>query len=1114
MGAVAGAMAVDRPNVIFVLCDDLGYGDLGEFFQNARAAANDRSEPWHFTPQLDALATAGMQLRQHYCPAPVCAPSRASLLLGVHQGHANVRDNQFDKALEDNHTLATVLKQAGYATACFGKWGLQGSGSNPSEWPAYPTKRGFDYYFGYVRHGDGHEHYPKEGKYRGAKQVWENGAEISSQLDKCYTTDLFTARAKRWIMDHQATNAAQPFFMYLAFDTPHAVLELPTQAYPAGGGTNGGLQWIGTPGAMINTASGTIDSYTHPDYASATYDDDGNPGTAEVAWPAVYRRYATSVRRIDDCVGDLKLLLEQLNIVTNTLLVFTSDNGPSKEDYLNFAVSYAPNFFNSFGPFDGIKRDVWEGGVRMCTIAHWPGHIAAGTTNHTPSQFHDWLPTFADLGGVPIPARSDGVSLVPSLTGVGSQKDSTIYIEYYNNGTTPSYTEFLPAHRGRTRQQMQVLRLGDHVGVRYNITSHADDFEIYNVVSDPQQGINLAGSLPALQQHMKDTVLRLRRPNASASRPYDGEWVPSTNATPVTLGVEWATYTNAFPWVPELTDFTPAAAGQTNTVTLAVRPRDNTIGILFTGYLNVPSDGDYTFYLAADTGALLRIHEATVLEADFGYVGGTERSATIKLQAGKHPYRLYYARGSNGIPSLDWSWAGPGFTKQPVPENALLRSGVAPPGPPQAGDDTASTAQGASVLINVLANDFDDGTPQPLGIQSVEQPFSGANQVVADHILYTPDPGFLGEDTFHYTVTDGADTSTGEVRVTVYLAGSDLIWFPFNQTSGLVTGEAGSNLTALLNGFTDDTSAWAEGRFGRGLQLQSALSQFATMDGFYGIGGASNRTCAAWIKTTSTALSPVFGWGINSTGQKWTLLLNSGSLRCEISSGYVHGATLINDGQWHHVACTFANDGSPDATDILLYIDGILETNFVATSPTLVNSATSAQAMIGRDVQGRLFDGLIDEARIYRRALNPTEIAELAAADNQSAAAWYRRYYGDVPINWLGDSEGDGNTQMAEYAFGGNPRVPDRLPGLAAAIVADSLQIGYPRAVPGTSDLLYALEKSSDWAGWSSWVGNDISSFPLMERPGYEWAVFQAASSVYGFPMQLVRLQAAFSNSP
>src|SRR5688572_2149371 len=413
-----------RPNIIFILCDDLGYGDVGVFFQNARAAANDRGEPWHITPELDAFAAAGLQLPHHYCPAPVCAPSRASLLSGLHQGHANVRDNQFDKGLANNHTIATVLKQASYATACIGKWGLQGSGTAPN-WAAFPLNRGFDFYHGYIRHGDGHAHYPKED----AKQVWEMTTDITAQLDKCYTTDLFTARAKKWISDQRTAQLTQPFFLYLSYDTPHAELQLPTMAYPAGGGSLGGLQWAGTPGAMINTAAGVVNSYYHPDYASATWDHDSSAATAEQAWPDVYKRYATDVRRIDDCIGDLGQLLADLGIDNNTLVIFTTDNGPSKESYL--PENYDPTFFNSFGPFDGIKRDCWEGGIRVGALARWPAGIAANRISNLPCQFHDWLPTFAELAGVPAPAKCDGVSLVPTLVNAGVQKAPQVYVEYY-----------------------------------------------------------------------------------------------------------------------------------------------------------------------------------------------------------------------------------------------------------------------------------------------------------------------------------------------------------------------------------------------------------------------------------------------------------------------------------------------------------------------------------------------------------------------------------------------------------------------------------------------------------------------------------------------------------
>jgi len=358
-----------QPNIIVILSDDLGYGDVGVLFQNQLRTTSTGAPSLH-TPHLDAMAADGVVLQGMYCPAPVCAPSRASLLTGTTQGHADLRDNAFDRALEDTINVATVLRQAGYATTAIGKWGLQGAPGEdgpadqpddqcPADWPGYPTKRGFDEFFGYVRHRDGHEHYPKEGLYRGAKQVWHDDREVSSSLDGCYTTDLFTARAKQWIDQHVSTDPDQPFFVYLAYDTPHAVLELPPCAYPTGGGRLGGLQWLGKPGAMINTAVGVPDSYYHPDYAAARSITDAG----DQEWPDVYRRYATSVRRIDDCVGDLLELLTDLDIDDQTLVIFTSDNGPSVESYLPEDIR--TDFLQSHGPFDGIKRDCWEGGVRV-----------------------------------------------------------------------------------------------------------------------------------------------------------------------------------------------------------------------------------------------------------------------------------------------------------------------------------------------------------------------------------------------------------------------------------------------------------------------------------------------------------------------------------------------------------------------------------------------------------------------------------------------------------------------------------------------------------------------------------------------------------------------------
>ncbi len=667
-GHALAAQPAARPNIIFILVDDLGMGDVGVFFQNARRAADNRSEPWHLTPQLDRMAAEGMQLRHHYCPAPVCAPSRASLLLGVHQGQANVRDNQFDKALENNHTLASVLKTAGYATACIGKWGLQGSNNaaTPHRWPAHPLRRGFDSYFGYISHRAGHWHYPKED----GQSLFEDESDVVANFDRCYTTDLFTARAKKWITEQRAAKPRQPFFLYLAYDTPHAKLQLPPGPFPKGGGAAGGVQWLGVPGRMINTADGTPDSFTHPDYANATWDHDRDVKTPEQPWPDVYRRYATDVRRIDECVGDLIQLLKDLRIDDNTLIVFTSDNGPSKESYLT--EKYEPTFFNSFGLHDGIKRDLWEGGIRVGALVRWPGGIPKGQVSNEPSQFHDWLPTFAELAGTLAPARTDGVSLLPTLTGKGTQTPSRVYIEYFQNETTPSYDEFAPNHRKRVRRQMQALRVGDFMGVRYQTTNHAVPFEIYNVVTDPQQTNNLAGqpAYASLQQRMRDTVLRMRRPDSQARRPYDGELVPALEVTNAAPGISWRTFTNQAAWVARLDHLKPAMAG--THVDLGIPKTRGDEARLVTGYIQAPADGEYTFHLAANTGALLRLHEATVIDADFAYTPEREVTGTIRLQAGRHPFRLYHRGGTKGA-TVRLQWSSASWPKQDIPSTALFR---------------------------------------------------------------------------------------------------------------------------------------------------------------------------------------------------------------------------------------------------------------------------------------------------------------------------------------------------------------------------------------------------------------------------------------------------------
>ncbi|WP_236620994.1 sulfatase-like hydrolase/transferase [Rhodopirellula sallentina] len=640
---------------MFVFTDDLGWGDLGVFYQNE--SKNDKK---HRTPHLDRLAGGGLQMRAHYCPAPVCAPSRSSLLTGVHQGNAVIRNNQFDKGLEDNHTLGSVLREAGYRTCMIGKYGLQGGPKGkqqtgtPSDWPSYPTKRGFDEFFGYVSHYAGHLHYPNDPwklankGHQGVPNLWhsdESGDyEISESLSKCYTTDLFTARAKHFLKTHVQSNGDQPFFLMLNYDTPHAALQIPTIPYPSGGGVGGGLQWTGgtKPDAIsqpaINTATGEVDSFIHPDYAAED-------------WSDVEKRFATMVRRIDNAVGDLNETLEDLGLAEDTLVIFTSDNGPHHEAYFKGeswgASSYSPQAFQSYGPYDGTKRDCWEGGIRMPTLAWWKGTVAANRIDSTPSQFHDWMATLCDVAGVPAPARCDGVSLLPTLTGEGEQAESLVYIEYQNGSKTADYKDFLASRRDRPRKEMQVIRMDgsdgkSYKGVRYNIKSADDDFEIYDVESDVDEASNLAGTSEAvkqLQSRMKAKVLQVHSPNESAIRPYDKAAIPASEQAPAGYQVHRFA-------LPGNVSYVPTATGESDPVSSDVI-EDAQGKQTFTapgpgiyeirGAMALDEVGTYAIHVESESACFMRLHESHAIDLQ---ESGQATSAKRILAAGKHPIVL------------------------------------------------------------------------------------------------------------------------------------------------------------------------------------------------------------------------------------------------------------------------------------------------------------------------------------------------------------------------------------------------------------------------------------------------------------------------------------------
>lgn len=710
-----------QPNIIMVLVDDLGWGDLS-FCPDLQG-----QRPQIPTPRLADMAQNGTMMSRHYTAAPVCAPARASLFSGVHQGHAEVvRNNSFDAALENSHTLASVLKQAGYATALIGKWGIGGGvegGGTPQTAAAWPTRRGFDYFFGYHNHIAGHRHYPKEESNADpethANAVWDGDKIITADLDNCYSTDLFTARAKKWVQDHRAVHPDQPFFLALTLIAPHARLAVPSAPYPADG-----VQWLGTPGHMINTATGNWDSFIDPrvDKAADTAEwkeharSLGNEKNTLLA----ARRHGTMVARVDDAMGDLVDTCRKLGIDKDTFIVFLSDNGPHNEPGAVGAMAghpaprQNPAFFRSYGGADGIKRDVWDGGLRVPCLVYAPGIVKPGQVNMQPSQFQDWMATFADLAGVPRPMRCDGVSLLPTLSGnAAAQEQGVVYSEYKFDGAMQFFPDYADNKRNRTRGEQQVLYFRSPQGkllkaIRSNIRTGQEDFEIYDTAADPHETRNLAADHATLQPVLKAAVLQNRRAydyardnsagkrnNAcDGKRNYDGLAVPSVKAKKaVTPGLLRAMLMRTdCPWVPEFSTL-PGAKEAATTVTAnpAAAPLPGHSISNLKGYINIPAEGTWHFYLTLDavegSKAYVRMHKFQLIDADFSYTPGTTATESaaantqeanaastgkrgIPLAAGLHPIEITAVQG-NAPGTLKLEWEGPGVPRSPIPAEAF-----------------------------------------------------------------------------------------------------------------------------------------------------------------------------------------------------------------------------------------------------------------------------------------------------------------------------------------------------------------------------------------------------------------------------------------------------------
>nr|WP_129729774.1 arylsulfatase [Parabacteroides goldsteinii] len=407
-------------NVIYILADDLGYGDIGCYGQQKIK-----------TPNIDRMAQEGMLFTQHYAGCTVSAPSRCSLMTGLHTGHSQIRGNMEIKPegqqpmAADTYTLGKLMKSAGYTTGIFGKWGLGYPGSS-----SVPSNMGFDEFFGYNCQRQAHSYYPDH--------LWHNNDTVflhenDNEGRQVYSQDLIHEQALKFIRD----NKDKPFYAMLTYTLPHAELNLPHDS----------IYW------MYENA-----------FEEVPYD--GKMGYHPSEKP--YASFAAMVSRLDKYVGDVMAELKELGLDKNTIVIFTSDNGPHREGGAN------PDYFLSYGPLKGVKRDVYEGGIRVPMVAWCPDKIKAGVKNDHISAFWDVMPTLAELTGVALPETGDGISFLPTLFSKDGQKQH----EYL-------YWEF---HELNGRE---ALRSGNWKLIRQPIVGETI-LELYDLSSDIHEDNNLA----------------------------------------------------------------------------------------------------------------------------------------------------------------------------------------------------------------------------------------------------------------------------------------------------------------------------------------------------------------------------------------------------------------------------------------------------------------------------------------------------------------------------------------------------------------------------------------------------------------------------------------------
>jgi len=424
------ATAQTKPNIIFIHADDLGYGDLSCYGQRKFK-----------TPNIDRLAAEGMRFTQYYAGSTVCAPSRSALMTGQHTGHTRIRGNARHPLLPEDVTVAEVLKATGYRTALIGKWGLGEAGTT-----GVPNRQGFDYFYGYLNQRHAHNYYPTF-LWRNEEQVRlrnvvpdedkEGAGNSTNRVD--YSHDLIAEESLNFI----ERNSAGPFFLYLALTIPHANNEA----------KNKGME-VPDPGEFAGRD-----------------------------WPEQERAKAAMITRMDRDVGRLMALLKKLGIEDNTVIFFTSDNGPHREGGAD------PDFFDSNGPLKGIKRDLYEGGIRVPMIARWPKRIKTGAKSDQVWTHWDFLPTAAEIAGAKAPDNIDGVSMAPALLGGKRRNREFLYWEFHE------------------RVFSQAVRMGDWKAVRKAPDS---PLELYDLKKDIGEQNDIAVKRPEVVKKIEDYLKTAR----------------------------------------------------------------------------------------------------------------------------------------------------------------------------------------------------------------------------------------------------------------------------------------------------------------------------------------------------------------------------------------------------------------------------------------------------------------------------------------------------------------------------------------------------------------------------------------------------------------------------